>query len=192
MSTWLTSLEGRVVGSGARNRKRDRTPIPGCVAAPDRSANAPSNRQVRSPQCNCEMPNEEIPPYVAAVSLEQEINPWEAQAARFDFAAQKLNLDEGLWKVLRYPSREIIVHFPVVMDDGTDRSVHRFSRAAFDCARAGQGRHPLCARRDARRGPRAGQLDDVEVRGGQYPVRRRQGRRDLRSEEDVAWASWSA
>ncbi|MGC1296309.1 MAG: Glu/Leu/Phe/Val dehydrogenase [Alloacidobacterium sp.] len=52
------------------------------------------------------------------VSLEQEINPWEAQAARFDFAARKLNLDEGLWRVLRHPSREIIVHFPVNMDDG--------------------------------------------------------------------------
>jgi glutamate dehydrogenase (NAD(P)+) len=53
------------------------------------------------------------------VSLEHEINPWEAQAARFDFAAQKLNLDDGLWKVLRYPSREIIVHIPVMMDNGT-------------------------------------------------------------------------
>ena len=52
------------------------------------------------------------------VSLEQELNPWEAQAARFDFAAQKLNLDEGLWKILRYPNREIIVHIPVAMDDG--------------------------------------------------------------------------
>ena len=37
------------------------------------------------------------------VSLEQEMNPWEAQAARFDFAAKKLNLDQGIWKVLRYP-----------------------------------------------------------------------------------------
>jgi len=55
---------------------------------------------------------------MATVTLEQEINPWEAQAARFDFAARKLNLDEGLWRVLRYPSREIIVHFPVSMDDG--------------------------------------------------------------------------
>jgi len=55
---------------------------------------------------------------MATVTLEQEINPWEAQAARFDFAARKLNLDEGLWRVLRYPSREVIVHFPVAMDDG--------------------------------------------------------------------------
>ena len=52
------------------------------------------------------------------ISLEQEINPWEAQAARFDLAAHKLKLDEGLWKVLRYPNREIIVHIPVAMDNG--------------------------------------------------------------------------
>ncbi|HEV2947386.1 MAG TPA: Glu/Leu/Phe/Val dehydrogenase, partial [Gemmataceae bacterium] len=52
------------------------------------------------------------------VSLEQEINPWESQSARFDLAAQKLNLDEGIWKVLRYPSRELIVHIPVMMDNG--------------------------------------------------------------------------
>jgi glutamate dehydrogenase (NAD(P)+) len=55
---------------------------------------------------------------MASVSLEQEINPWEAQEARFDFAARKLNLEENLWKLLRTPQREIIVHFPVTMDDG--------------------------------------------------------------------------
>ena len=55
---------------------------------------------------------------MASVSLEQEINPWEAQAARFDFAARKLNLEEGLWRLLRTPAREIIVHFPVTMDNG--------------------------------------------------------------------------
>jgi glutamate dehydrogenase (NAD(P)+) len=52
------------------------------------------------------------------VTLDQEINPWEAQSARFEFAARKLNLDPGLWKVLSSPAREIIVHFPVGMDDG--------------------------------------------------------------------------
>jgi glutamate dehydrogenase (NAD(P)+) len=55
---------------------------------------------------------------MTTISLEQEINPWEAQEARFDFAARKLNLEEGLWKMLRMPTREIIVHFPVAMDDG--------------------------------------------------------------------------
>ena len=54
----------------------------------------------------------------STVTLDQEINPWEAQSARFEFAARKLNLDPGLWRVLSSPSREIIVHFPVMMDDG--------------------------------------------------------------------------
>ena len=55
----------------------------------------------------------------APLSLELETNPWLAQAARFDEAAKRLNLDPGTWKVLRYPSREIIVHIPVSMDDGS-------------------------------------------------------------------------
>ena len=52
------------------------------------------------------------------VSMEREFNPMEAQSARFDLAAHKLNLDEGIWKVLRYPNREITVHIPVAMDNG--------------------------------------------------------------------------
>src|SRR3979490_3383511 len=57
--------------------------------------------------------------HMQTLTLEQETNPWEAQAARFDFAATKLNLDPGIWKVLRYPTREVIVHIPVGMDDGS-------------------------------------------------------------------------
>ena len=57
--------------------------------------------------------------HTPVLTLEQEKNPWEAQAARFDFAATKLNLDQGIWKILRYPTREIIVHIPVQMDDGS-------------------------------------------------------------------------
>jgi glutamate dehydrogenase (NAD(P)+) len=47
----------------------------------------------------------------------EEVNSWEAQVARSDLAAQKLNLDDGLWKILREPGREIIVHIPVQLDD---------------------------------------------------------------------------
>jgi len=53
-----------------------------------------------------------------AHTIEQERNPWEQQAARFNLAAEKLQLDEGLWRVLRQPNREIIVHIPVAMDNG--------------------------------------------------------------------------
>ena len=55
---------------------------------------------------------------MSIAGIEKETNPYEAMAARFDTAAKKLNLDEGLWKVLRTPNRELIVHFPVGMDDG--------------------------------------------------------------------------
>src|ERR1700736_2198583 len=50
--------------------------------------------------------------------VDKESNPWESQRARFDLAAQKLNLDEGLWRVLRYPNRELTGYIPVQMDDG--------------------------------------------------------------------------
>ncbi len=53
-----------------------------------------------------------------AMDPQMETNPWEAQAARFELAARKLNLDKGLWKILSQPQREITVHIPVQMDDG--------------------------------------------------------------------------
>jgi glutamate dehydrogenase (NAD(P)+) len=59
-----------------------------------------------------------IMPEPIAMSLADETNPWEAQRARFNLAAQKLNLDEGLWKVLSHPCRELTVYVPVQMDDG--------------------------------------------------------------------------
>jgi glutamate dehydrogenase (NAD(P)+) len=55
---------------------------------------------------------------MTAPHVDKEANPWESQRARFDLAAQKLNLDEGLWRVLRYPNRELTVYIPVQMDDG--------------------------------------------------------------------------
>ena len=116
----------------------------------------------------------------------QETNPWEQQAARFNIAAHKLNLEEGLWRVLQQPNREIIVHIPVMMDNGTARSLHRLSRAALHRARPGQGRRALLARRHARRSPRPRQLDDLEVRRGEHSLRRSQGRNHLRPQEHVA------
>jgi glutamate dehydrogenase (NAD(P)+) len=54
----------------------------------------------------------------SALSLEQEKNPWLAAEVRFDNAAEKLNLDEGMRKVLKSPAREITVNIPVLLDDG--------------------------------------------------------------------------
>lgn len=52
------------------------------------------------------------------LALEQELNPWLAAEARFDEAAGRLGLDNGLAKVLRTPSKEITVYIPVQLDDG--------------------------------------------------------------------------
>jgi glutamate dehydrogenase (NAD(P)+) len=53
-----------------------------------------------------------------SISLENEKNPWLAAAARFDEAASRLKLDDGMRKVLGTPAKEIIVHIPVQLDDG--------------------------------------------------------------------------
>jgi len=54
----------------------------------------------------------------ATPSLGNETNPWLAAAARFDEAAERLGLDEGLQKVLRNSALELTVHIPVLLDDG--------------------------------------------------------------------------
>ena len=49
------------------------------------------------------------------------INAWHVAQEQFDNAAERLNLDPGLRQVLREPRRELHVHFPVKMDDGSVR-----------------------------------------------------------------------
>ena len=57
-------------------------------------------------------------------SVDQELNPWLSAEARFSEAANRLNLDEGIQKVLRTPTREITVAIPVQLDE----AVWRFSQ----------------------------------------------------------------
>jgi glutamate dehydrogenase (NAD(P)+) len=45
-------------------------------------------------------------------------NIWAVAQAQFDHAAEKLDLDDGMRRVLRVPQRELTVNFPVTMDDG--------------------------------------------------------------------------
>ena len=47
-----------------------------------------------------------------------EENPFEAMMERFDHAAKLLNLDRGLYKVLRNPEKQIITSLPIVRDNG--------------------------------------------------------------------------
>ncbi len=54
----------------------------------------------------------------ATPSVVDEFNPWLSAAARFDEAARRLKLDEGIQKVLRSAATELTVHIPVMLDDG--------------------------------------------------------------------------
>ncbi|MEP7353788.1 MAG: Glu/Leu/Phe/Val dehydrogenase [Acidobacteriota bacterium] len=54
----------------------------------------------------------------ATIDVLDELNPRKSAEARLDRAADLLGLNEGLQKVLRLPTREMIVHIPVMLDDG--------------------------------------------------------------------------
>ena len=53
--------------------------------------------------------------------LQAKPNPYDVAVDQFMAAAEKLNLDEGMKQILSQPKRELIVHFPVRMDDGTNK-----------------------------------------------------------------------
>jgi glutamate dehydrogenase (NAD(P)+) len=46
-------------------------------------------------------------------------NIWAVAQSQFDHAADKLDLDDGMRRVLRVAQRELTVNFPVTMDDGS-------------------------------------------------------------------------
>jgi len=50
--------------------------------------------------------------------LDEEENPFEAMMSRFDSAAELLDREPGLYKVLRHPEKQIIISIPVMMDSG--------------------------------------------------------------------------
>jgi glutamate dehydrogenase (NAD(P)+) len=54
----------------------------------------------------------------AASAADQELNPWQSAAHRFNEAAELLRLDDGMRKVLRTPTMELTVNIPVMLDDG--------------------------------------------------------------------------
>ncbi len=53
------------------------------------------------------------------VLAENELNVYESAEARFEAAAKRLELEDGLYRFLKYPTREITVYIPVAMDNGS-------------------------------------------------------------------------
>src|SRR6476659_3460706 len=100
-----------------------------------------------------------------------------AMLEEFDEAARLLNLEPGIWKILTHPKRQITVSCPVQMDNG-EIEVFTGYRVQYNIslgpAKGGIRYHPGV------------NLDEVEVRRCAHSVRRRQGRREVRSDADVA------
>ena len=46
-------------------------------------------------------------------------NPFESMMERFDTAANKLGLDEGIYNYLKSPVKQVITSVPIIMDDGS-------------------------------------------------------------------------
>ena len=55
---------------------------------------------------------------VAAIDPRNEFNVYQSADARFETAARKLGLEEGLYRFLKYPNKEITVYIPVMLDNG--------------------------------------------------------------------------
>ena len=55
---------------------------------------------------------------MTTVAAHNELNVYESAEARFEVAAKQLGLEEGLYRFLKYPNKEITVYIPIVMDDG--------------------------------------------------------------------------
>jgi glutamate dehydrogenase (NAD(P)+) len=55
---------------------------------------------------------------MATLTVQNELNVYESADARFETAARKLGLEDGLYRYLKYPNKEITVYIPVAMDSG--------------------------------------------------------------------------
>lgn len=64
------------------------------------------------------MPAESLP---ATVPPPENINPYHNALQQLDTAAQFLELDPGVHEILKHPERELTVHFPVKMENGSTR-----------------------------------------------------------------------
>jgi len=56
---------------------------------------------------------------MSQVPTPEELNVYQNAEARFEIAAQKLKLEQGLYRYLKHPSKEITLYIPVGMDNGT-------------------------------------------------------------------------
>ncbi|MFN3426967.1 MAG: Glu/Leu/Phe/Val family dehydrogenase [Candidatus Thermochlorobacter sp.] len=56
--------------------------------------------------------------YKEPAPIKDKENPFESMMARFDIAAEILNLEEGIYQYLKTPVKQVIVSIPIQMDNG--------------------------------------------------------------------------
>src|ERR1700747_294909 len=56
---------------------------------------------------------------MAQAPAPEEMNVYQNAEARFEEAARKLGLEQGIYRYLKYPSKEITLYIPIGMDNGT-------------------------------------------------------------------------
>ena len=83
---------------------------------------------------------------MANTLVPEEMNVYQNAEARFEVAANKLGLEQGVYRYLKYPDKEITLYIPVGMDNGQLEVFHRLPSAALHRPRPRQRRHPLCSR----------------------------------------------
>jgi len=59
-----------------------------------------------------------MPVNVMPAPVQDELNVYESAEARFEIAARKLGLEQGIYRYMKYPEREITVYIPVALDTG--------------------------------------------------------------------------
>ena len=128
-----------------------------------------------------------LPPW-RATSPTRTASRWSSSTA----PRRSCGLPPEVREILSQPKNELIVNFPVRMDNGEIRAVQGLPRPAQQHPRPVQGRHALPRRGHARRGEGARGDDDVEVRAARHPVRRRQGRHQVQPAPALARPSSSA
>lgn len=59
--------------------------------------------------------------YIEPAPIRDHENPFESMMSRFDFASEKLGLNQEIYNVLKSPVKQVIVSLAVTMDDGSIR-----------------------------------------------------------------------
>jgi glutamate dehydrogenase (NAD(P)+) len=110
------------------------------------------------------------------------LNPLDMVRTQIDKAARYLRCDTNLIEKLRYAERSLLVSVPVMMDDGKLKIFKGFRvqhNTVRGPAKGGIRFHPNVDLDEV-----TGGVDDMEVRGHEYPVRRREGGGPVQSQRD--------